>query len=327
MDKMTSNTLALLRRGPVKAGGRLECEVANRLRLGSSSSNVEMVKTIILKLENDGVVVVDRSGSVLRSMALVPKPKIPTNEMKEVEVVKETQVVTSVATDATEEKISDQASVSQMDDTQEALYAQLSLALLALQTAADEDGVVRGPSTKLIMRELKISHARASSLNTLLGKLRLRETTGRRTSTAHQIDMTTKEVTREMVEALATAPAKATVEAEPVFVEPVLPAQTESSPLSVEEQLADVIERLDGEVERLQGELRRANEGLAEEMGRYDSAATESARVINGLSEDLQAANRTIADLRNQIAALQAPPSDRVKSILARHLPSTDVQE
>ena len=327
MDKMTSNTLALLGRGPVEAGGRLECEVANRLRLGSNSPTIEKVKKTILKLETDGIVVVGRSGSVLRSMALVPKSKIPTNEIKEVEVVKETQV-TPAATEVVEEKSSDRVPTPKVKaNDQDLRCEQLTLALWALQKAAGSEGFFIGASARIIATDLEISEQSATTLNTTLLQLGLRRTDRtNRKKPVHYIDMETKEVTQEMVDALVVASEEVTVKAEPVFVEPVLPVQTEQSLLSVEEQLADVILGLERKVESLEGALGRANDGLVKEMARYDSAANESARVISGLTDDLQAANRTIADLRTQLAALQGPPSERIQSLLDKYRPAADPQ-
>jgi hypothetical protein len=307
----------------VEAGGKLECEVANRLRVGLSHPSIEKVRKTILKLETGGIVTVGRNGSVMRSMALVPKQEVPMGDIKEEEAVKETKV-TQAEADSTDDAVLEQQPVEPpADEAQDAWRSQLSLALLALQTHADEDGLLEGASAKIIAEDLQILYTRATRLNSVLAKLGLREeVSGSRRNIVHRIDMNTKEVTSQMLETLAAKQQATVVEAEPVFVEPVLPVQPEPSSLSVEEQLAEIIVGLEEKIKGLQGDLGRANEGLVKEMERYDNAANESARVIGGLTEDLQEANRTIGELRSQIAALQAPPSERVKSLLDKYRPA-----
>ena len=306
MDKETRSTLALLEKGPLEASGRLECELAARIRV-----NKQKAQRIILKLESDGLAKVGRSGSKLRTMVLVPKQETLENDIMEEEVVKETQV-SPAETDSTGDVAVEQQSVETVvDEAQDLWLSQLSLALLALQTHADENGLLEGASAKIIAEDLQILYTRATRLNSVLAKLGLREeVSGSRRNIVHKIDMNTKEVTSQMLETLAAKPREVTVEPEPVFVEPVLPVQVEVSPKSVEEQLADVIVDLEKKIQ--------------EWSGRYESAADASAKVITGLTEDLEEANRTIGELRSQIAALQAPPSERVKSLLDKYRPAPD---
>ena len=313
MDKLSGAIMSELMKGPITADGKLECQIVDTLRLPKTVKSYQNVISWLTKMERKEVIVIKRSGSVMREAKLVPKQNfVSAQHVEKEEVVNVTQPTPPKPGEVESKSPKLQSDVPVTDKGKDSLYIQLSLALLALQTAADENGVLKGASAKLIAKELKIPYTSATPLNGLLGKLGLRKSSSGKTNITHQIDMTTKEVTREMVEALAMTPSPTNIKSEATFVEPTSPARATISAPSVEEQLATVIEGLEAQL-------------MAERL-RFEEAANKSAGVIGNMTNDLEEANATIRRLQQEIVILKSPPSERVKSILARHLPETDAQ-
>lgn len=316
MKKLSGSIMDALKKGPIVADGKLECAIAVKFGLDRKPQTYKRLVDWLQKEEEKGVLVIERSGAIMRKLELAPNPEpIPTEE----EVMNESEAGPTESEETeTEVAVSEQAVVDvSANDIQDSLYAQLSLALLALQTAAEPDGVLEGPSAKIIADELGISLNKANPLNTLLGKLGLRVTSGSRSTRIHRIDMTTKEITKEMVESLTTAPPETTtIEPEEVNL---LTAEPALVVRSVEEQLADVIEGLEAKIRGLEKQL-------VDERNDYFGKAEKGAAVLKELTDLLGKADTKIGGLEQQLAALQAPSSDRVKSLLARHLPSTDTR-
>lgn len=304
---------ALLEKAPVMARGRLECEVANRLNLGNSNIAQEKVKRILSKLELNNEVVIERSGSILRGVTLTPQPAAVSEFTIQKSDKLRFDAYKAEVTIPKEEPLLEKA----VSEKKEPLWVSLSLALLALQTAADDKGVVTGASAPIIARELNIPIHKANMLNGRLGKLGLRQTSGSKAYTVHQINMSVKEITREMLETPEDKPMEVRSDDEVIPSETAAasaePLPYEQRPL--EEQLADIIEALEKERSLLKEQL----ESL-EKL--YDDSASESARVINNLAKALKDATTENDEIRRRLAAVESP-SERVKSIISRHSPES----
>lgn len=347
MDKMERNILDLLERGPVVADGKLECAIVEKLKLTKRPATYRTVIGKLERLEEKGKAVIERNGSVLRGVKLAPSVRaaLPNYRVEDEEAAAEMSRIEALTEVNLESDESERLVVDVVQTTdKDPIWKRLSLALLALQMAASPDGRLTGSSAQIIARELSIKIDQANALNGRLAKLGLRQTSGSKSNTVHQINMTKKEVTEEdlypgKVVAQALKSDSAAIESEivPIPDAPIeggvdltdAPASPDAGPRSIIEQMADVIEILEKKNESLGSdkltlEKRIENQRLEllQKDKLFDDEGAKTARIVTRLTADLTAANAKIDDLQEQVSTLTAPPSERINELLARHLKS-----
>jgi hypothetical protein len=328
LDKVDRGILELLEQGAVKAEGRLECAIVERLRLPKRPTTYKMVVGKLERLEEKGRAIIERNGSVLRSVKLAPEVKavLPSYRAEEDELLAEELV--SIVYEQNEGETVSESQVSNSNaervessaTAKEPIWVQLSYALFALQAKASPEGRFSGLSAQTIADALNISIHQANALNGKLAKLGLRKTIGHSSSQLHQVNMTVKEVTEQMVIGLTAPPKNATPKV--VLADDTSHSAVESDvetpgTVPVVKKMAHYLKVLVKENDTLKGDVARLTQELAAEKERYDRDAEISAGVVTRLTADLGTADERIKKLQKQISDLSAPPGEDVTELLS----------
>ncbi len=179
----------------------------------------------------------------------------------------------------------------------------LTLALIALVTKSDENGVVSGNSaSKIIQEGLNCGQSQSVVLNRLLGQMGLRKTQKLGGGTfRHTVDLSTNEVTADMLRcARAQVSVNAKGDAPSSTVQMVETLSLADSPSvayeltnerDIVERLMLVIGQLEGEREQLLTEvatLRREYDAVAEQLTRYEEMVAQIQKQTTRHREDVE---------------------------------------
>ena len=313
----------LERKSPIEQPGRLIGHLLNELNLLPDKGNraAIAITQLLEKMEQAGEVRLMSSGTILNSVELLPK-QVDSNtdqaEVQEPPVV----IASKEETLQPQETMMDENVVS---DGRPSHRETLSLALLALQCAADkETGVIRGQSAAKIIvqglaQDVTLTEVQAAALNTTLGKLGYRSTTGARSTLQHIINMKVTEVTQAALDQLEAKPEKESeqpeTEQQPLLpvpqeeVAPNFPEETGAMPLASPVEKRPVHELLAAIILKLEKNIEEKDDLI----GRHEQAAIASAERIEGLvganmalNEQLGEKDRMISSLQAQLTRLQA---------------------
>lgn len=302
--------LELMRRKPqIRQPGRLVAHLLNELNV-ESDSNRSVAQTIehaLEKLEKDGIIRLQRSGRILNGYRVVKKTKKRATSV----------AAQSVSTEPQPEASREEEAVESPKELSRA--EEVTLALLALQGQADEQGNLYVSSTaEVIAESLGVSLERAKELNRPLGQLELRISPVGRNPQGKRPHWVSREVSEVTEEMLAGA-------------EKLRPAPGEATTDETEQQLLDIIEGLEAQLVEAAG-AREDAERLAEVVGEleakvaeYDTTMREATieldrkgQEVKLLKEEHDRLTLEVRELRAQ-QMQRATPSKRTQDILARY--------
>ena len=298
--------------------GRLITHLLHELSLNPDRSGCRssMVKAMLEHMASNGEIILTKRGEVYDAVEVV------TVEVSSIEAEPSTSTEQNADQAGNFTTTKDESPVSSMSIVKSKKGERLTLALMALQGAADQNGAIHESRTDVIIkRELEITLGAAQSLNGILGKLGLRKSSRGRSAKPAWVDMGISEVTDEML---------ATIHEKPLATEqPVLPAAGEDaatpegdvtmSPARREEELGKIILALERELDTARETIQRHELSISQGQV-YMGAAS---RKIEEQKAELDLKDEEIRQLTVELEPLRAigqlNPSPVTVEILQRH--------
>lgn len=305
--------LELMRRKPqIRQPGRLVAHLLNELNVESDSNRsvAQTIERALEKLEKEGTIRLQRSGHILNGYRVVKKAKKGATP-----VAAQPDPITPL----TEASPKEEAMEPPEPPKELTRAEEVTLALLALQGQADDQGNLYVSSTAEVIAEaLGISLERAKELNRPLGQLELRiSPVGRNPhgKRPHWVSREVNEVTDEM---LAGA-------------EKLRPTPSEVTGDETEQQLLDIIEGLEAQLAEAAG-ARQDAERLAEvvveleaKIAERDATMREATIQLDQKGQEAKLLKEECDRLTHEVRELRAlqmqraVPSKRTQDILARY--------
>ena len=316
----------LIRRKPkISQPGRLLGHVVNEIGVESDSTRKygTMVEKALEKLEDEGVIELDRSGAVLNGFEAKKQPitkkavaSTKPSTSKSTAPLKATEPIPATTTPEEAKEVSKTEKLAR--------HEMVTLALNTLQVAADEDGnLYVSSAVQVIVDELGVTAEEAKNLNDPLGRLGLRKSPRGRNDDGkkpHWVSLKVTEVTEAMLSTTAkplserpTPASSSDAEAGLLEIIEGLEARNGELAASAEaaEKLAGIVEELEAKIATREDETRLLTGQLEAKISAYEDAMRSATEQMNALLTEVR-------ELRAQQLALAAP-SPAVANVLKRY--------
>lgn len=309
--------------------GRLIAHLMQDLSLvpDPTGSNRDRLVATLDKMEQKGVITLDKAGNVYNAVSYHPPVATMTHAMPaEKQVQATSQTVPG----------------EHMNVTKMSRPERMTAALKILQRIADENGEIPGRSLlEILGAELGLPRNPVYDITRHLKALGLRYTTGSRNNPVHHIDMTTTVVTAEMLDALTATdlteegdePPVSTTTEETVISEATHDGEEATQPsLDIDEpptadwqqQVVELIEDLKRQLAQKESDLRTAEDLLDDQEKAHTAELAVATKAVQDLTEALASVGQERDRLRNQLRAQQQPTSQLAALLEAHRKPAED---
>ncbi len=309
--------------------------------LEQTSVGYSIAAGLIQKMEEDGTIAVESSGSNIREVKLLVIDDEAVNQVKksdEPALAPTDESLTTKADKMSSVKEADRVAGEELVATpaEQRKLELLNLAWVILQDASDPDGNVMGATAPVIEQGLKgqgiiVTESTANQLNWLLGKLDRRILRGPRKKAVQEISQSGREISLQELRSVMLATARPKV-VKDKKTEPLVKAEqsasvelkaakapevpkanrvqlTTTGNRPLQEVLADIIEDL-------RKQLREKDETIGSLQKRLREGGEAAQQIIKNLNKDLDTANDEKRELKEQLMQTNTP-TPRVEKLLA----------